>query len=125
MRGRSETVECTITVGRNLHSPQFINNPPYSTEIQFNQALNAVFFTPEAIDNDLLGNMVYEITGIDSAPQYFGIRSPSKEGPGSVFVRSPLLASDRTLSYVVCSVNFYFLNLTQVSESNLFFIFKK
>jgi hypothetical protein len=104
MRGKFDNIECTITVGRNLQSPQFINNPPYTAEIPFNQPLNENFAFPEAVDNDLQGNIVYKIIGYDAAPQYFGITSPNKDGPGSVFVKSPMLANDLTLTYVVSSL---------------------
>lgn len=100
-RGKTEEVLCSVTVTRNLQSPEFINNPPYSASIPFNQPRFQDFSFPEAIDNDLQGEIVYEITGYDGGAQYFDIQK-LEDGRAAVFVKSVFLAQDRTLTYVVC-----------------------
>ncbi|KAH3862825.1 hypothetical protein DPMN_025800 [Dreissena polymorpha] len=50
---------------------------------------------------------MYEITGYDAAPGYFGIareNPTNRNSRANIFVKSPLLAQDRAQQYVVCNL---------------------
>ncbi|XP_061182373.1 cadherin EGF LAG seven-pass G-type receptor 2-like [Saccostrea echinata] len=82
-----------ITVRRNTSPPSFLR-PQYGAGIDFNQAPGQVL-TTSAVDPDMSGTLVYEVTGFFSAPGYFSVNS---YGEINLIVN---LASDTATSYTL------------------------
>ncbi|KAL8559117.1 hypothetical protein ACOMHN_046165 [Nucella lapillus] len=82
---RTDTATVDVTIIRDTFTPQFIN-VPYNTVVGFNSAVGTSIFRVTATDDDLVGNIEYEINGFFAAPGYFNI-NPST---GVITIRSDL-----------------------------------
>ncbi|GFN78435.1 protocadherin fat 4, partial [Plakobranchus ocellatus] len=92
---RTDQATVRVTVVRDTFAPVF-ENRPYSTAISINTGIGASIFNANATDRDLIGFIVYEISGYFAAPGYFSI-NPST---GVVTVKSDL-TTDVATSYVL------------------------
>ncbi len=84
-----------IIVQRNQFPPEFLGGP-YTQTVSENLPNNTGIFTLRGRDQDLQGELRYEVLGISPAPLYFRVNPTA----GTVFTQDDL-KKDRGLSYTV------------------------
>lgn len=107
---RSTTARVIVFVTRNQFAPTFIQTP-YVTSIQENTNNNSLIYTVTAVDQDLQGRIVYQVTGTLSAPSFFRL-----DQDGRVYT-SGNLRTDVALTYVVIHQNLHAFSLLVYDKS--------
>ena len=103
---RTGEARVILTVKRNQFPPAF-SSESYTQTVSENVRNGTGIFTVRATDQDLQGNMVYEIVGISPAPLYFHV-NPTL---GTVWVKDDL-KKDRALQYTVSRTSYiHYTNL--------------
>ena len=92
---KSVDVRVSITVQRNEFPPVFVNGP-YSQTVSENIRNGTGIFTILATDEDLQGELTYEVIGLSPAPNFFHVH-PTE---GTVWVINDL-TGDRALTYTL------------------------
>jgi hypothetical protein len=83
-----------VFVTRNQFAPTFVQTP-YITSVQENTNNGSLIYTVTAIDQDLQGRIVYQVTGTLSAPSFFRL-----DQDGRIYTNGNL-RTDVSLTYVV------------------------
>ena len=107
---RSTTARVIVFVTRNQFAPTFIQTP-YVTSIQENTNNNSLIYTVTAVDQDLQGRIVYQVTGTLSAPSFFRL-----DQDGRVYTNGNL-RTDVALTYVVIHQNLHAFSLLVYDKS--------
>ena len=84
-----------IVVTRNEFPPEFIDGP-YTQTVSENLPNNTGIYTLRGRDQDLKGELRYEVLGISPAPLFFRVNPTA----GTVFTKDDL-RKDRGLTYTV------------------------
>ena len=107
---RSTTARVIVFVTRNQFAPTFVQTP-YVTSIQENTNNNSLIYTVTAVDQDLQGRIVYQVTGTLSAPSFFRL-----DQDGRVYTNGNL-KTDVALTYVVIHQNLHAFSLLVYDKS--------
>ena len=77
--GRTRNASVLINIERDQGPPRFINEP-YSATLTHDKPVNSLVVVTRAVDNDLVGELVYEIIGQVPAPSFFRLRGSDSGG---------------------------------------------
>ncbi|XP_046561621.1 protocadherin Fat 4-like [Haliotis rubra] len=69
---RATTTVLTVNIRSNVIYPEF-GSTPYDISIPDTMAVQSSVFTVYAIDNDLKGQLMYDVTGVYPAPYFFSL----------------------------------------------------
>ena len=86
-RLQAQTADATVVISivRDREPPRFVSTP-YITSVAITQATNTTFFSVLAQDNDLKGQIRYQLDGYQPGTDYFWLNSVT----GEIYTRRPL-----------------------------------
>jgi protocadherin Fat 4 len=110
---KTATAGIYVQMKRDLQKPSF-DGVPYSKTISEKLQPGTSVFRLAGRDDDKMGNLRYDITGVVPAPYYFVINKET----GEVYVMNSLMA-DKSFNYTVSAIVYDDANPEQTTSTNL------